>query len=263
MSSPFQASVGFVMSADIAVPDYEQVKQFYIKVLTTGNAPLWRDDLMNNLGIPIIGLGRQTPDYANLPIAWMPHIQVTNVATSVTEAIANGGSELMHGRDGDGNSQWAVLTDPNGTAFGVIPVVSKDDLPKTEESAKQKPFGYIGWLDLTVKNATEIRDFYKAVIGWSSENVPMSDGNEQYADFNMTKDDGQPGAGICHSRGTNAHMPPVWMIYLPVGDLALSLEHVQSGGGRIVKEYKNDDGQTTFAAIQDPVGAYLALMQAG
>lgn len=262
MSNPFNPSIGVVMSADIAVPNHKQVLQFYVNVLTTGDTPLWRDDLMNNLGTPIIGLGQQSPEYANLPIAWMPHIQVADVATSVKEAIANGGDELMHGKDDSGNSQWAVLTDPNGTAFGLIPIVAKDAMPKTDQAEEEKGFGHIGWLDLTVQNATEIRDFYKAVIGWDTEDVAMSDGDQQYSDFNMVKGDGEPGAGICHARGKNANMPPVWMMYLPVGDLADSLKHVQSGDGSIVNEYKNDDGQTTFAAIQDPVGAYLALMQA-
>ena len=27
----------------------------------------------------------------------------------------------MHGKDDDGKSQWAVLLDPNGAAFGIIP----------------------------------------------------------------------------------------------------------------------------------------------
>jgi len=48
MRNPFAAGVGGVLSADIAVPDHERELGFYAKVLTTGRAPLWRDDLTNN-----------------------------------------------------------------------------------------------------------------------------------------------------------------------------------------------------------------------
>lgn len=109
MKKPFVPGSGGVLSADIAVPDHERELAFYSKILTTGDAPLWRDDLMNNLGIPVIGLGARTPEYDALPLQWMPHIQVADVAASVACAINLGGRELMHGKADDGQSQWAVL----------------------------------------------------------------------------------------------------------------------------------------------------------
>jgi hypothetical protein len=51
MSGPFAARVGAVLSADIAVPDREREVRFYARVLGTGAEPLWREDLMNNLGL--------------------------------------------------------------------------------------------------------------------------------------------------------------------------------------------------------------------
>lgn len=58
MSEPFVAGVGAALSADIAVPQHEREVHFYSRVLSTGENPLWRtEDLMNNLGIPIIGPG--------------------------------------------------------------------------------------------------------------------------------------------------------------------------------------------------------------
>ena len=29
----------------------------------------------------------------------------------------------------------------------------------------------------------------------------------------------QPVSGICHARGSNADLPPVWLIYITVADL--------------------------------------------
>src|SRR5687767_14967711 len=113
MNDPFIARVGGVLSADIAVPEYEREVRFYSQVLSTGENPLWREEtLMNNLGIPIIGLGARTEDHARLPLQWMPHIQVADVADCAQHALDLGGSELMHAKGDDGSSQWAVLLDP-------------------------------------------------------------------------------------------------------------------------------------------------------
>src|SRR5687768_14263748 len=104
MDEPFHPQVGAVLSADIAVPEHAREMRFYARVLGTGSEPLWREDLLNNVGIPIIGLGPRGPEHVELPVQWMPHIQVADVATSVQRALDLGGRELMHARDTDGGS---------------------------------------------------------------------------------------------------------------------------------------------------------------
>jgi predicted enzyme related to lactoylglutathione lyase len=260
MSDSFVPRVGAVFSADIAVPEHERELRFYSRVLSTGEHPLWRaEDLMNNQGMPIIGLGARSAEYAHLPLQWMPHIQVADVAASVQRALDLGGSVLMHGKDTDGTSQWAVLLDPNGAAFGIIPIIAAEALPAAS-SDTTKTVGRIAWLDLTVSDASATRDFYQQVVGWSAQNVELEDEDEHYADYNLLGDDGNPAAGVCHARGGNVGLPPVWMIYLPVGDLAESLRRVQEEGGKIVKAMQDKDGAYVYAAVQDPVGAYFALM---
>ena len=262
MNNPFVPRVGGILSADIAVPEHERVKRFYSHVLSTGENPLWREDLMNSCGMPIIGLGARSAEHAELPLQWMPHIQVADVAASVERALDLHGTELMHGKDHDGKSQWAVLLDPNGAAFGIIPVVSEEELPASDSvssSDASAPTGCVSWLDLTVSDASATRDFYQQVVGWSVQDVEMEDASGRYADFNMIGDDGNPAAGVCHARGANLGLPPVWMIYLPIGDLAESLRRAQDGGGNIIKSTRGVDGEHEYAVIQDPVGASLAL----
>jgi len=265
MSDPFVPRVGGILSADIAVPEHERELRFYSRVLSTGESPLWRDDLMNNRGMPIIGLGARTAEYAELPLQWMPHVQVADVAASVERALDLSGSELMHGKDDDGRSQWAVLLDPNGAAFGIIPVVPADAMPPaegTEPQDSEAPVGHISWLDLTVPDAAATRDFYCQVIGWTVQDVEMKDAGERYADYAMLGEDGNASAGVCHARGVNLGLPPIWMIYLPVGDITESLRRVQEGGGKVIKETMGADGGCAIAVIQDPVGAVLALAPA-
>lgn len=258
MSQPFVSRLGGVISADIVVPEYDRVLRFYSRVLTTGDIPLWREDLMNNSGVPVIGVGVRTPEYSNLPVQWMPHIQVDDVATSVARGRDLGGTELMHSKDDNGHSQWAVLLDPNGAAFGLLPLVSLDVQPQQTQD-DDTPVGCIPWLELTVKEASACSDFYRQVVGWASEEVEMSHADERYADYNMLCGDGKPAAGVCHARGVNLGLPPVWMIYIPVGDLSESIRRVSEEGGKIVKSPRGSDGEHSYAVVQDPVGGYVTL----
>jgi uncharacterized protein len=263
VSHPFVPGVGGVLSADIAVPEHEREIRFYSRVLSTGDTPLWREqDLMNNLGMPIIGLGAQSDEYSHLPPQWMPHIQVADVAESVQRALDLGGSELMHARDDDGNSQWAVLRDPDEAAFGIIPVIPPEAIPTVGDASSSGPaasVGRIAWLDLTVPDASVAREFYRQVVGWTVEDVGMEDADGSYADYNMLGQDGTAVAGVCHARGVNSGLPPVWMLYLPVGDLAESLRRVEEEGGTVLKTAQGADGKPVYAAVKDPVGACLVL----
>jgi uncharacterized protein len=262
MSGPFAARVGAVLSADIAVPDHEREVRFYARVLGTGAEPLWREDLLNNLGLPIIGLGQRTEHYADLPLQWMPHIQVADVSASTERAVTGGGTLLMESRTADGTSEWAVLRDPDGAAFGILQVVPPEALPSGDAvAAAAGTIGRIAWLDLTVRDAAAARDFYRSVVGWSVEEIEMTDGDAAYVDFTMLHEDGAA-AGVCHARAANADLPPVWMLYLNVGDLDESLRRVEGEGGAVVAVHRGEDGRPAYAAVRDPVGVWFALAPA-
>lgn len=251
MRNPFVYGVGGVLSADIAVPDHERELAFYSKILTTGDAPLWRDDLMNNRGTPIIGLGARTPEYNMLPLQWMPHFQVADVAASAASAIDLGGKELMHGKDDDGQSQWAVLVDPDGAAFGVIPVVPGE----SDGTQQNERFGCISWLSLTVSDALSSRDFYQQVVGWNAKSIATADSEGHAAIIEMYMDNESAAAEIRQLRSEQNSIPSVWLIHLPVDDLVESLRRVSEGGGQVIREYAEEK----YAVIRDPVGVYLAL----
>jgi len=115
--------------------------------------------------------------------------------------------------------------------------------------------GTVSWQDLTVKNAEAVRDFYQAVVGWEPEALSMG----SYSDFVMNAD-GSGVAGICHARGANADLPPVWLIYITVDDLDHSLEECQRLGGALLAAPRGYGGGR-YCVIKDPAGAICALYQ--
>lgn len=116
--------------------------------------------------------------------------------------------------------------------------------------------GAILWWDLSIPDATPIRDFYTAVVGWNAEPVEMGG----YADFAMKiADTDQVAAGICHARGENAGLPPVWLPYIAVPDMAAALATCRALGGQVIHGPRGIGAQT-IAVIQDPSGAWAALI---
>ena len=129
----------------------------------------------------------------------------------------------------------------------------------TDEANNEAPntrAGRIGWQDLTVGKAEDVRDFYSEVVGWKT--MPLDMGG--YDDYVMLSPDGQAGvAGVCDARGVNANLPPQWLIYINVEDLDASIASVQALGGEIV-DSPRELGEGRCCVIRDPAGAVCGLM---
>lgn len=120
--------------------------------------------------------------------------------------------------------------------------------------------GAIGWTDLTVPDADGLRDFYSSVVGWTHSPVDMGG----YADYCMlTPSTGRTVAGVCHARGVNAELPPVWLVYITVEDLDRSIDRCRELGGTILIGPKGMAGNDRYCVIKDPAGAVAALYQPG
>jgi predicted enzyme related to lactoylglutathione lyase len=121
----------------------------------------------------------------------------------------------------------------------------------------ESKIGAIGWRDLTVENAEEVRDFYQAVVGWETKTVSMGD----YEDYYMTSPQtGDPIAGVCHARGGNADLPPQWLLYVIIADLDQSISKCKELGGEVIAGPKSM-GDARYCVIRDPAGAVCGLYQ--
>ncbi len=119
--------------------------------------------------------------------------------------------------------------------------------------------GTIVWRDLTVPDADGIRDFYGRVVGWQSTPHDMG----EYDDYNIiAQGTGEVVAGICNARGTNAAIPPQWLMYVAVPDVEESARQCAELGGQVVDGPRMMGG-SLFCVIRDPAGAVLGLIESG
>ncbi len=116
--------------------------------------------------------------------------------------------------------------------------------------------GSIVWQDLTVPDAEQTSAFYANVVGWKMSPHDMG----EYHDFNVQNEQGEVVAGICHARGSNASIPPQWLLYVKVVDVDRSAQQCKELGGTVVDGPRLMGG-SKFCVIQDPAGAFLALVE--
>lgn len=157
--------------------------------------------------------------------------------------------EQDYSESGVMRSRSHVGTDPND-----LPLVFEGTYHRRPSSQ----LGTFAWHDLTVDDAPRLRDFYADVLGWTSRGVSMG----SYEDFDMVGPDGTSVGGVCHARGPNTDLPPVWIGYVIVEDLDHCLQKVQAGGGRVVAGPKAMDA-ARYAIVADPAGATIGLYQEG
>ncbi len=127
-----------------------------------------------------------------------------------------------------------------------------------DEVVQEKPsnIGHIEWMDLTVDDASRVRDFYTSVVGWTSTEVDMG----TYSDFNINLPGTQDTiAGVCHARGGNANLPSQWLIYVRVESVSESANQCTQLGGKVLDGPRRMGG-SHFCVIQDPAGAVMALI---
>ena len=122
---------------------------------------------------------------------------------------------------------------------------------------KKPEIGSISWRDLTVPDASAGRSVYEQVVGWTSSGLDMGG----YEDFNMlAPESGTCVAGICHARGTNADLPPQWLMYITVEDVDRSADRCRELGGEVVAPVRPVAGGR-MCVIRDPAGAVAALWE--
>jgi len=118
------------------------------------------------------------------------------------------------------------------------------------------PAGSIVWQDLTVPDASDLRTFYRDVAGWTFHEQNMG----EYEDYNAHAGaDGPCVAGLCHQRGANASIPPVWLMYIHVDDVRASASQIERHGGSII-EGPRPMGGHLFCIFRDPAGAIAAII---
>ncbi|MDI9818292.1 MULTISPECIES: VOC family protein [unclassified Legionella] len=124
---------------------------------------------------------------------------------------------------------------------------------------KQPAMGEFCWNELATPDISKAKDFYGKVFGWQFEAHEMEE-----MSYTLVKSQDREFAGIWQiPKDQQEHIPPHWIAYILVADVAASLEKAKQYGAKEVKGVTKVGEFGCFAIITDPTGAHLALWESG
>lgn len=112
--------------------------------------------------------------------------------------------------------------------------------------------GNAGWIGHSGPDAGQAKSFYKDVLGWSINEMPMQDGSSY-------------GAAVVGETAIGGFSPMPeesgsWTIYFTVADVDASVDKAQSKGATVLTPPMDMPGVGRMATLTDPQGAQFALI---
>ncbi len=114
------------------------------------------------------------------------------------------------------------------------------------------PFVHV---ELYTPNLGKAKDFYATLFDWKLEDIPMPEGGA----YTMIKVGDGTGGGMM--KVPEPDMPPFWLAYVGVEDIAAATDKARSLGAIVHKEVSEVGSYGKMSIIIDPTGAMLALWQ--
>lgn len=122
------------------------------------------------------------------------------------------------------------------------------------------PQGTFCWIDCTSTDAAKAKDFYAALMGWGTNDLPIGGGMV----YTMFTQDGEDVAAISQMMPEQAQqgIPSAWNHYIAVDDVDAIAPKVTELGGTVIVPPMDVFDNGRMMTIQDPSGAIVSLWQA-
>jgi predicted enzyme related to lactoylglutathione lyase len=208
--------------------------------------------IVDNEERPIAGMFQKPkPADSQAKPRWFGYISVPNVARVQETVTKAGGRVLAAPQKFPGRGEQAVFADPEGALFGVIRSSSGD--PADYEA----DVGDWIWIQMWSRNSRKSADFYRSVGGYEIDENTVSARSNDYVLVSERYARGT----VLQLPDTYADVKPTWLLFVRVKDVAESCAKVPELGGKVLIPPSAELYQNHVAAIADPTGAAIGLMQ--
>ena len=181
-----------------------------------------------------------------MPSHWLGHVHVDDVDAAAARATAGGGAVLREPTDMAEIGRFALIADPDGPTLSLYR--PPQDAPPAE--------GVFVWDELLTNDIDAAKRFYRDVIGWSSTDMDMGDGNV-YTLFQV----GDAQVAGAMPRPEMAPRPG-WVVYAATDDVDASAARAAGLGGTVLGEpFDIPGGIGRIAIVADPTGATIGLFR--
>ena len=243
---------------DLATPDVAASKGFYGELFgweftdEPTDQPGMEYTMARKGGKSVAGMMLLSAEMAasGMPPVWSTYVTVSDIGATVAEIPPAGGMVMQPPMDVMDAGRMAVCSDPAGAVFCLWEARDHIGAEVVNEH------GALTWNELITPDPAASAEFYRQVLGWTSQTMPMPTG--EYTVFNV--EGGDPN-GIAGAMATPMPgIPTHWGIYFHVDDIAASAEAATGLGAQTLMAPTAMEGVGTFAAMADPQGAMFSLM---
>ncbi len=190
-----------------------------------------------------------------VPPHWMAYVAVGDVDAKAAQARQLGGQVRVEPTDIPEVGRFAVIADPQGATISMLTPQAEGTPPDRRKS------GFIGWHELYANDHASDWAFYSALFPWKhTQSMDMGDGMGDYFIFAHADDPDEQALGGMSDMAKQMKMPPNWLYYVNVDDLADAMVRVRDGGGKVLNGPMDVPGGR-IAQCSDPQGAMFAMYE--
>ncbi|KTD42150.1 VOC family protein [Legionella parisiensis] len=113
------------------------------------------------------------------------------------------------------------------------------------------------WNELATADVKKAKEFYSKVLGWQFKEIQSGE-----MTYTLIQANDKEFAGIWQiPTNQQNEIPPHWMAYILVNDVADTLAKAKQNGAQEIKEVTHAGDMGLFAIIKDPTGAHVAFWE--
>ena len=178
---------------------------------------------------------------------WVGYVAVEDVDGTVDRLRRLGGSVFVPPTDSN-IGRVSIIADPQSATLGLVGGLKRGALPPEPDQP-----GHVGWHELFAADSRKAFAFYRELFGWQ----PAAAENDQLDSYQLLSVGGRVIGGM-FTKLPRVPMP-FWLYYFEVADIALAVDRVKEGGGRVVQGPIEMIGGIWIVRCIDPQGAMFSL----
>jgi len=236
---------------ELSTTDVDAADRFYRTVIgwtiaDSGMAGL--DYRIANVGDAMVA-GMMVPPVEGVPPWWAIYVAVEDCDRAAAAITAAGGQVHVPPTDIPGVGRFAIVSDPQGAAFGLL----KGDGEGSQAFDQQK-HGHGNWHELMSSDPTAGLAFYGKLFGWTASTA-MDMG--AMGTYQLFAHQGQDIGGMMGLMGSPVS---AWVPYFGVNGIDAAITRITANGGTILNGPMEVPGGAWVCMATDPQGAAFALV---
>src|SRR5450759_2842359 len=115
--------------------------------------------------------------------------------------------------------------------------------------------GAFSWAELATTDVEGAKQFYTALLGWTTELAPV-----EGMSYTLAKVGQERVAGIMSNHCSGGEITPHWGIYITVDDVDATARKAEKLGGKVLMPPTDIPKVGRFSALMDPQGVMFSVI---